>query len=117
MCTIIGSRKGKDFGILAPFDRMTKRAFPSGKAFRVSAIISVFEIMSGRRGGGKTQQLAGVVERDGDVGHDGRTCGRTGTYALADYLRSDKAVPLTGDFPVSPFLVGTRSESRSACEK
>jgi len=53
------------------------------------AIISVFGITSV---GGETQQLADAVERDEDVEHDGRTCGRTGTYyALGDYLRTDKA--------------------------
>lgn len=34
------------------------------------------------------QQVANAVKRDVDVEHDGRT----GTYTLSDYLRSDKTI-------------------------
>lgn len=34
--------------------------------------------------------MANAAERDEDVEHDGRTCGRTSRYTLGDYLRSDK---------------------------
>jgi len=59
---------------------------------------------------------------------DERTCRRTGSYALVDYLRSDKAILLAGDFS-DPFLffffsnnktdssLETRSESGSTREK
>lgn len=89
-------------GILAPFNRMANTHFRMVKlsVFRHSLLFPSSRLC--RVGGGKTQQLADVVERDGDVGHDGRTCGRTGTHALVDYLRSDKAALLTGDFPVFP---------------
>lgn len=39
---------------------------------------------------GEVQQLANALERDEDVGHGGRTCGRTSRYTLGDYLGSDK---------------------------
>jgi len=66
---------------------------------------------------GKAQQLVGAVERDGDVEHNGRTCGRTGTYALVDYLRSDKATPLAGDssFP-SPSRSFSLAEANASTE-
>lgn len=68
---------------------------------------------------GKTQQLVDAVERDGDVEHDGRTCGRTATYALVDYLRSDKATPLAGDFSFSVFFLSFFLPSRRGfrCER
>lgn len=57
--------------------------------------------------------MVGIVERDEDVGHDGRTCGRTGNYALVDYLRSDKAVLSAGDFSVLSFFF---SKTKSSLE-
>lgn len=65
-------------GILAPFKASERFRMVELSVFDTRYYFRLRDYVGSVRRGGKTQQLAGVVERDGDVGHDGRTCGRTG---------------------------------------